>query len=296
MKNRLLPIILSLLALTNLPLLSKVVVFDLGGVCFETSKSGMAREVNAMDLLFNKMTGGDPQARMFEFLNTMFGVQPPVNPDDDEQTWRYAMGHGMPLPEIWCENMRGTCSSPELLERAEPHFATFFDSSREHKRIKGLMQAIFDPEILAKHMYPIQKGAKLVADVAQKAGNTCAGNTCAGNTCMVLSNFAADAFDALYEKKESQKIFKHIAPENLIVSGHIGLMKPHADIYEYLKAKLIAMDARFADPVFLTQECIFIDDQIENIIAARKCGITALWLSDGDYKKLRHELTVLDVL
>ena len=286
MKKRLLPLILSFLTCTNLPLLSKVIVFDLGGVCFETSKTGMAREVNALGLLFNKMAGGDPQARMFEFLNETFGHQVPTNPDEAQDFWLYATGHGMTLPEIWCENMRGTCSSQELLERSEPHFETFFESSRELKLIKGLMQAIFDPEIIAKHMYPIKKGAKLVADVAQKEGNT----------CMVLSNFAADAFDALYAKKESQKIFKHIAQENLIVSGHIGLMKPHADIYEYLKAKLIAMDERFADPVFLKQECIFIDDQIENIIAARKCGITALWLSDGDYKKLRHELTVLDVL
>jgi FMN phosphatase YigB (HAD superfamily) len=286
MKNRFLPLILSLLALINLPLLSKVVVFDLGGVCFETSKAGMAREVNALGLLFNKMAGGDPQARMFEFLNEAFGYQLPTNPDDAPEFWLYAMGHGMALPEIWCENMRGTCSSPELLERAEPHFETFFDSKREQKLIKGLMQAIFDPEIIAKHMYPIKKGAKLVADVAQKEGNT----------CMVLSNFAADSFDALYAKKESQKIFKHIAEENLIVSGHVGLMKPHADIYEYLKAKLVAMDARFADPAFLTRECIFIDDQIENVIAARKSGITALWLSDSDYKRLREELTILGVL
>lgn len=286
MKNKLLHLIFSLLFLTNLQILPKVVVFDLGGVCFESSQFGMAREVNALGLLFNKMAGGDPKMRMFDFLNESFGAQQPVNPEDAQDAWYYAMGGDLPLPEIWCENMRGTCSSQELLTRCEEHFETFFDSPREQNLIKSLMNAIFNPEIIAKHMHPIKKGVKLVANVAQKEGNT----------CMVLSNFAADSFDALYAKKESQKIFKHITQENLIVSGHIGMMKPHANIYEYLKTKLVAMDARFADPFFLTQECIFIDDQIENVIAARKCGITSLWLSDGNYKKLREELAILDVL
>lgn len=288
MKNKFLHLILGLLTcIHQVPLIAKVVVFDAGGVCFDSSKSGMAREVDALGLFFNKITGGDPKARMFEFLNESFGYQPPVNPHDPVGAWLYATGQDLPLPEIWCDYMRGDCTGAELLARADEHYEKFFTSHRELKLIKGLMKAIFDPTIIAKHMHPIKKGAKLVADVARKEGNT----------CMMLSNFGADAFDALYAQKKAQKkIFQHIAEENIIVSGHIGMMKPCQDIYEYLKMKLFLMDARFADPIYLAQECIFIDDQIENVIAARKRGLTALWLSDGDYKKLRHELEILGVL
>ena len=114
---------------------------------------------------------------------------------------------------------------------------------------------------------------------------------------MIFSNLAADVFDELLKKPNSPAAFLHKLPrENRIISGKIGMMKPCANIYEYLIQKLIMLDIRFADPVFLAKECIFIDDQWENVLAARKCGITAIWFNDKDYKNLACQLKLLDAI
>ena len=57
------------------------------------------------------------------------------------------------------------------------------------------------------------------------------------------------------------------------------MVKPHAEIYEYLlnTYKLKA------------EECIFIDDRLDNIEAGEKLGIKG-YLFDGDAEKLRGYL------
>ncbi|MBQ8448415.1 MAG: HAD family phosphatase [Clostridia bacterium] len=76
----------------------------------------------------------------------------------------------------------------------------------------------------------------------------------------------------------------HLAPslllfDGLVISGEIGMVKPNAEIYEYLlnTYKLKA------------EECIFIDDRLDNIEAGEKLGIKG-YLFDGDAEKLRGYL------
>ena len=76
----------------------------------------------------------------------------------------------------------------------------------------------------------------------------------------------------------------HLAPslllfDGLVISGEIGLVKPNADIYEYLLAKYKL------DPA----ECIFVDDRQDNLDAGEKAGIKG-YLFDGDAEKLRTYL------
>lgn len=269
------------LALVHATALPKVIVWDLGYVCFAPKKFKMAWSIGLTSLIYHKLTGGgDVKKKMFDFLTDTFGKQLPNDPNNPE----YVMGDGFVLPEIWCEHMKGKCSGADILEKSRPHLRTYFSSKSERNLIRRLMRHVFDPQTFALHMHPIDETAQLLKKI-----------TSTGTTCMVLSNFAADAFEALYNKKESNAIFKHIPKENFIVSGYVGMLKPHANIYEYLKTKLIEKDNHFADPVYLAQECIFIDDQVENVIAARKCGITA-YLFDGDVPKLTAELTTLGFL
>ncbi|MBQ8404554.1 MAG: HAD family phosphatase [Clostridia bacterium] len=73
----------------------------------------------------------------------------------------------------------------------------------------------------------------------------------------------------------------HLAPalkmfDGLVISGEIGMVKPNADIYEYL------LDTYKLDPA----ECIFVDDREDNIEAGEKVGIKG-YLFDGDAEKLR---------
>ena len=266
----------AVLILFQAPLLPKVIVWDLGYVCFAPKKLKMAWSIGLPSLVYHKLTGGgDVKKKMFDFLTDTFGQQIPHdlnNPD-------YVTGDGFVLPEIWCEHMRGTCSGKDILEKSRKPLKKYFSSKSERRLIRSLMQHVFDPHIFAEHMHPIDETAQLIEKITSTSDTT----------CMVLSNFATDAFEALYAKEESQAIFKHIPQGNYIVSGHVGMLKPHTNIYEYLKTKLIENDSRFANASFLAKECIFIDDQIENIIAARKCGITAYHF-DGDTAKLTMEL------
>jgi HAD superfamily hydrolase (TIGR01509 family) len=71
----------------------------------------------------------------------------------------------------------------------------------------------------------------------------------------------------------------------MFISGLIGDIKPCASIYHYLlkKAKL------------KPQDCIVIDDQLENVEAARACGMIGVHFN-GDARALRDELKKLEVL
>jgi len=62
-----------------------------------------------------------------------------------------------------------------------------------------------------------------------------------------------------------------------IISAYIKMVKPHADIYEFLldKYKLAA------------DECVFIDDVEENALGAEKTGIHGLWFH-GDACEIRN--------
>ena len=63
--------------------------------------------------------------------------------------------------------------------------------------------------------------------------------------------------------------------DGIVLSGPIGMVKPSADIYRYLLDK-------YGLPA---EECIFVDDREENILAARAIGMQA-YLFDGDAAKL----------
>lgn len=260
----------------------KVIVWDLGYVCLAPGKFTMAWSIGLPSLIYHKVTGGgDVKKKMFDFLTDTFGKQQPINPKDPQNQWTYVMGDGFILPEIWCEHMKGKYTGAEILEKSYPYLETYFTSTSERNLIKSLMQHVFDPKKFSEHMHPIEETIQLMNDLMQQ-GDT---------TCMILSNFAMDAFTEMHNKPESQALFKHINKDHLIVSGDVGMLKPHQDIYEYLKEKLIAHDSRFADQSFLARECIFIDDQIENIIAARKQGITSYHF-DGNHQKLRIALVL----
>jgi FMN phosphatase YigB (HAD superfamily) len=263
-----------------------VIIFDLGGVLFATNRWTVAQQIGIWDLFIYKILVGDPKDACFNFLETEFGKPMPINPHDPKQSWLYAMGDSRPLPKIWCEHMKGTLSGNQIIEQVETKLHKY-KSGRRKRIIKNFVRTVFNPKILASAMYPIAEGVKLVADCARRGLNK----------IMILSNFGSDSFEELSNKPESRLIFDHIRDEqHLMISGRLGLLKPDPAIYQEVKRRLIALDERFKDPTFLATNCVFIDDQIENIIGARQAGITALWLADGNYERIREELQLLGAL
>lgn len=182
--------------------------------------------------------------------------------------------------------MAGLLSGAQVIEQTHAVIDDYFADGREKRIIKNFISTVFNPIKLADNMRPITQGVALVNDCAARSQNT----------IMILSNFGTDSFDALYNKEDSRAVFDHIKDkEHLMISGAMGLIKPDPAIYAEVKRRLVAFDSRFSDPHYLVMNCIFIDDQIENVIGARQAGITAL-LADGNDAKLREELAILGAL
>lgn len=86
-----------------------------------------------------------------------------------------------------------------------------------------------------------------------------------GYKIYLLSNFSKLA----YEKEENENEFFRLA-DGKIISYAVGTIKPEKKIYELLLSKYN----------LIPQECIFIDDKEENIIAAKNLGINGIQFKD----------------
>ena len=83
-----------------------------------------------------------------------------------------------------------------------------------------------------------------------------------GKRCYVLSNYAADPFDASFRKHP--EIFSLF--DGMVVSGRLGLIKPDQRIFQHL------IDMYKLNP----ERTLFIDDSAANIECALHCGLQAL--------------------
>jgi putative hydrolase of the HAD superfamily len=60
--------------------------------------------------------------------------------------------------------------------------------------------------------------------------------------------------------------------ETIIISAEVKMAKPDAEIYELALERLGA----------LPEECLFIDDQMPNVTAAKALGMQAVQFTDND--------------
>lgn len=119
------------------------------------------------------------------------------------------------------------------------------------------------------HCPPMDGMRSLVRDISAK-----------GTPLYLLSNFNQRL------RTEIDIIFPELALFNgLVISGEIGIVKPNAEIYEYILNKYR----------LVPEECVFIDDNKNNIAACEEAGIVG-YLFDGDAAKLREYLESLGLI
>lgn len=94
-----------------------------------------------------------------------------------------------------------------------------------------------------------------------------------------LSNWSAETFPIVAHQYEFLNWF-----EDVVLSGKEKLIKPNPEIYQRL------LERANLKP----EECIFIDDSLHNVEAARKMGIHAIQFESPE--KLSNTLTELDLL
>lgn len=283
------------------------IIFDLGGVLFNVSRDKMGdvikHEIGMGRLLGYILFGfNNPKklgSRSFEILEHLFGKQMPeqgctytTGSQEPDGTRGYACSDDgrTPLPRVLCRWLAGLIGGAEIGKETrrlinEGAADGYSHSKRDLEILSDIVGLIFDPQIMADNTEVISEGARLLADSIATTGN---------HNIFVLSNFARDSFECLYNSSAGRAIFYVIPPENLIISGYIGYededgtihnIKPYKSIYDYL------LNTYHLDP----EDCVFIDDQLVNVLAARACGIRAIHLKDGNYAQVRAELRKLGI-
>jgi 2-haloacid dehalogenase len=95
---------------------------------------------------------------------------------------------------------------------------------------------------------------------------------------IALTNWSAETFPIAIKKYKFLKLF-----EGIVVSGEIKMLKPFKEIYDFTLKKYNL------DP----KECVFIDDRLENIQGAVRCGINGIQFESPE--KLINELKKIKV-
>ena len=100
-----------------------------------------------------------------------------------------------------------------------------------------------------------------------------------GKKLYLLSNISIGFANSYSKVKWIKELFDNF--DGVVLSGPIGIVKPNKDIFEYLLEKFNLK----------ADECIFIDDNQNNIDGAELVGIKG-YLFDGDALKLRKFLGI----
>jgi HAD superfamily hydrolase (TIGR01549 family) len=161
--------------------------------------------------------------------------------------------HNQRLPQLMCSWLKGTISGHEALETVKKNLehAYAFANRIEKSITHAIAHVIFCPETFIKTRTFINEGLDFV--------RYCKRN---GHAVYILSNWDAHSFDLLQQKHpEFTALF-----DGAIISGKVGLLKPDPAIYRHLLSEY-NIDI---------EQCMYIDDQEENIRAATQVGITSI--------------------
>lgn len=258
----------------------KAVIYDLHGVLSKIDHVGVAQEIGFFDAvfyhLFDKPAYISHEKRLHQTLVAISGTQQPVDGhvvlnNDLEQ-----------LPELMCRWMDGrfdpVAEKPFIMGALKQLYCTgFFKNSREYRVIRNLIICMFfQPKRLNKHKKPIKQMLKMAQDI--KAGGK--------HRQFLLSNIDALCFADLKNSQMGHALKQVIDTNDMIASALIRYNKPHPQAYLYI------INLHGFDP----SECVFIDDQLENVVAARKLGMIGLHVKDKNYKEIRRQLEALGVL
>ncbi len=249
---------------------SKVLMFDLGDVLFEQSHFGVARSVGLLKFFSYSLLdhqSPDIQPLLFDVLDT---CSPQRDSDPDQMI---CAPNGEPLPQVMCDWLTGTIAPRDFISKAHKKIDMFpdFVSYREEDLVRSVVTSMADPYILINNTRPIKAGVQLLRDCAAYRDEN--GNR---HTLIVLSNWDPYSFELLYDRYLNLfNLFDHI-----IISGHIGLAKPHHACFKHV------LDTLHLNP----DDCYLIDDQEGNIKAAEQCAMHGLRLNHKNYRALRKQL------
>lgn len=253
---------------------NRAIIWDLGGVLIDASKMKAAWKIGLWDLICYSERG-QIKSKTFDILN-MLGEQVPHS---NGRLAKDSEGHV--LPQVMCDWLAGIPTNV-IMQKVDILFknlsiAGYFKNQKEEKILYNLIKFIFNSKDLADCIKLNKKVLKILDKCAETKNPFFDGKT----KLIVLSNFSEEAFEILQQSKNGKKLFEHFNTENIVISGKINLIKPSPEIFEFVINKY-NLDPKLT---------IFIDDQKENIEAAKQLGLDAIHF-DGNHKKLEGELAL----
>ena len=244
------------------PTQSTKIIFDLGNVLINTDSIAVFKTLGIknvicymflMRYLTPKTMKTKLHCKLYEILNKE-EIAKKLRIKSCNKYYDVKDPNGSILPTIMCAWLEGTipCEKIKIItsQTIDMH-PEWFTCRAEQCIVQSLTQLIFTPEKFSRVMKFNANAIKFVKECKAK-----------GHQVYILSNWDKESFSLLQKKySDTFALF-----DGIIVSGEHRCTKPNKEIYTKL------LEQYKLKP----RECVFIDDQLENLATARKLGIFAI--------------------
>jgi len=237
------------------------IIFDLGNVLINTHSTAafkilgirnVVRYMFSMHYFSPKTMKTMLNRKLYEILNKEEIVEQLITRPCNKHGIKDP--NGTILPVIMCAWLEGTisCETIKIIVsyRVDMH-PEWFSCPAEQRMIKSLTHLMFTPEKLCRIMKFNTNAIKFVKECKAK-----------GHQVYVLSNWDKESFCLL--KKKYPDTFALF--DGIVISGEHYCAKPNKKIYQKL-IKQYNLNPK---------ECLFFDDQLENLVAAKALGIATV--------------------
>ena len=265
----------------------KAIICDLGGIFFDVSYAlPVAQRVGVGNFLsymfWDWKAPWKIKNKVFAVLNTF-----PVTCEKDFKPTCDTSGKVIPLPICLFQAGRYTFAQimamkTEALNKLDTQKMDdgkpFFVSSVEREIIEKTIEGMFDPQLRSDNTYTYPKGIELLKELASLKN----ADGSKKYKIIALSNWDRESFPAVQKRFEKEFFYF----DDVIISGNINTLKPNDQAFDVVLQKHR-----------LTKEnCIFLDDQKENIDAGNAYGIKSVIVEKQDFDSARLVLYGMGVL
>jgi putative hydrolase of the HAD superfamily len=242
------------------------IVIDLTNVLFLINVKGILKSIGIWNLCWYVLTKWkNPETVSFKFLEALHYASPPQYPLISYKNYK--------LPDCITANLLGYITTQEVwatIKQAIHTFASqnYFQDAQEKQIIAGLMENMFNLDRIKENMRPNEQLIRLLQNIKNKPYKL-----------FLLTNVGHDTYDAL--KQTYPEVFTLF--DGRIISAEVKQLKPYPPIYHTL------INTYQLSP----EESVFIDDQQDNIDAARIIGFNGI--TYHNYRTLEKELAKLGI-
>lgn len=249
---------------------AKTIIFDLHGVLLERSTSKTASKLGYIDCGRYALFSGDSlEERCEELLACL-----------PQHELKDAKIKNQSLPKPIGQWLKGEKKASDMIKEINEFFDSskhLFKSDLENRLIRSAID-LMAPDNMAYVVQPINEMIKLVRECKNQKDK----NGKQKHNLLILSNWDKESFPLV--KKKCKNLFKHFDDKHIIISADVKLLKPESEMFNHILKKF----------KLNPKDCVFIDDQEENVSAAKKAGIESI--QHKDYKTTRQKFIDLDIL